>query len=220
MEILSQAMTVLRQAEGELRQLLFRAAEQSDYESVRLLAQWAEQLGTMVKKDTSNGDISHSAPAANGSAQAFSEPGVILTDRQTVARKSRVKRTRKSKRSRAAKGEYPNFLRDGDELLKIGWSKRQKSVYRHKAPRQVVFLFAELFQRTAQNGDRFIMEQVLPVRDPESDTELPSYQAYLTLAWLRREKLIVQHGRQGYSLNPGTDLVAAVQERWGLLPES
>jgi hypothetical protein len=64
------------------------------------------------------------------------------------------------------------------------------------------------------------MEQILPVRDPEQDADVPSYQAYLIIAWLRKENLIVQHGRQGYSRSPTTDLTGAVEQSWNSLPTS
>jgi hypothetical protein len=124
------------------------------------------------------------------------------------------------KKARAAKGEYPKFLRDGEELLKIGWSKREKKVYRHKAPKRVVLLVSEALQQEGLHQKRFVMDQILPIHDPESDSDVPGYQAYLSLAWLRKEKLIIQHGRQGYSLQRDTNLTDAVEERWKLLPNS
>jgi hypothetical protein len=61
------------------------------------------------------------------------------------------------------------------------------------------------------------MEEVLPLNNPGDGSELPSYQVYLSLAWLRAEDLIVQHGRQGYSLPPGSDLERESERRWGEL---
>lgn len=50
MEPHSQATEVIQRAEEELRQLLLRTAEQGDYETVRMLAEWAEQLKQFVGK--------------------------------------------------------------------------------------------------------------------------------------------------------------------------
>ncbi len=68
--------------------------------------------------------------------------------------------------------------------------------------------------RIGLNGDRFSMEQVLPLHDSLNDSEVPSYQVYLSLAWLRKEGILVQHERQGYSLPNETDIAAVVEERW------
>jgi hypothetical protein len=52
-----------------------------------------------------------------------------------------------------------------------------------------------------------------------SGAEVPSYQAYLVLAWLRKENMITQHGRQGYSLPSAVNLAASVKEQWERLPK-
>jgi hypothetical protein len=61
------------------------------------------------------------------------------------------------------------------------------------------------------------METLLPLYDPEAQDDVPTYQAYLALAWLRKESLIIQHGRQGYSLPRNADLAAASEKRWQAL---
>jgi hypothetical protein len=124
------------------------------------------------------------------------------------------------KRARSTKREYPKFLRDGEELLKIGWSKREKKAYRHKAPKRIVLLVSQALQHAGQRAQRVVMEQVLPIRDPQTETDVPTYQAYLSLAWLRKEKLIVQHGRQGYTLASETPLEATLEARWANLPRA
>src|SRR5262249_27860719 len=139
MQPLAQATEIVRHAEGELRQLLLRAAEQGDYESVRLLAEWAKQLRQMVLQDCSVDGKSHSVEPANGLPQAHSEPGAFARTTHDAG-KGKARRTPRAKKRKVARGEYPKFLRDGEELLKIGWSKRQKAVYRHKAPKRIVLL--------------------------------------------------------------------------------
>ena len=47
---------------------------------------------------------------------------------------------------------------------------------------------------------------------------MPSYQAYLALAWFRVEALVTQHGRQGYSLPEGINLTNEAERRWDKLP--
>jgi hypothetical protein len=48
--------------------------------------------------------------------------------------------------------------------------------------------------------------------------ELPSYQAYLCLAWLVVAGVLEKHGRQGYTVNAAGDLDAVVESAWQQLP--
>jgi hypothetical protein len=221
MEPLLQATEVVRQAEGELRQLLLRTAEQGDYETARMLAEWANHLKQMVQQNGSVNREPRFTEEANGPARSYVEARAFVAPipKRSKTEKARPKRAPR-KKPKNARAEYPKFLREGEELLKIGWSKREKTAYRHKAPKQVVLLVVQALQVAGKSGERFTMDQVLPIRDPESDDEVPTYQAYLSLAWLRKEQLIVQHGREGYSVRPDINLMDAVAERWKLLPKS
>jgi hypothetical protein len=186
------------------------------------VAEWAKQLKQMVQKGGSVEPEPCRIQLASVQAQTFPMPEVFAptSDNRTNADKAKAKRPARAKKAKTAKREYPKFLRDGEELLKLGWSKREKKVYRHKAPKRVVLLVSQALQQFGQHNDRFVMEQVLPIRDLENDADVPSYQVYLSLAWIRKEKLLVQHGRQGYSLRPNVNLTDAVEERWKLLPKS
>jgi hypothetical protein len=222
MEPRSQAIEVIRRAEGELRQLLLCTAEQGDYETARLLAEFAKQLKQMLQQNGSVDRKPRPIEVANGQALTDDEPKAFAPtiNNRTNTGRTKTRRPAQTKKVKTAKGEYPKFMRDSEELLKIGWSKRERKVYRHKAPKSVVLLVSQALQQAGQDGDRFVMGEILPIRDRENDTDVPSYQAYLSLAWLRKEKLIVQHGRQGYSLHPEINLPDAVEERWKLLPRS
>ncbi len=201
METISQAIGIVRRAENDIRQLILRYVDEGDYENVRILANWAQQLRQMSQNNVS------SSPSTENSQSLPAVP--------SGPRKSR----RKLAKVNATKNEYPKFFRDSDELVKIGWSKKQKSEYRHKAPRDVILMVAKTLQQKGASVERFTFEELLPLHDPKTQAELPSYQGYLALAWLRKEKLIVQHARQGYSLLPDTNLTDAVEERWKLLPK-
>jgi hypothetical protein len=103
--------------------------------------------------------------------------------------------------------------------VKIGWSRTEKAPYEHKAPKRVVDLLVEAVLRVGQRGQRFTSDDVMPLLESGDGSEVPSYQAYLALAWLRTENLVVQHGRQGYSLPEGADLARVVERRWARLPQ-
>jgi hypothetical protein len=215
MDAISQATETIRRAEDELRQLLLQAAEQGDYETASMLAEWAKQLKQIVPRSVTPEEQPQFTHVHNGLAPAHFDE----TNREyTNARKKVAREASRRSRRKAARGEYPKFLRDGEELLKIGWSKRTRATYRHKAPKRVVNLVVHALLGKGKTGARFTMEEVLPIRDPESAIDVPSYQAYLILAWLRKENLVVQHGREGYSLRPQTNLTDAIEERWEVLP--
>jgi hypothetical protein len=214
----SQAMNIIHQAESELRNLLLRSAELGDYETARVLAEWANHLKQMVER---NGEPDRQSlmldlPGKQLPARPEVDPTNRGSQQRAAVRKPAVRKTRKQ----AARGEYPKFLRDGEELLKIGWSKRTRATYRHKAPKRVLNLVAQALVAKGRGGARFAMDDVFPIRDTESSIDVPSYQAYLILAWLRKEKLVVQHGREGYSLPPEINLTDAIEERWKLLRRS
>lgn len=109
---------------------------------------------------------------------------------------------------------YPQFRREGDELVKIAWSKSNNSEYEHRSPATTLhILTAELAKRYFA-GQRFSMQDVLPLRDPATAQEIPDYQVYLCLAWLRKQGLIKKHGRSGYSIVESGPFLDAVKENW------
>lgn len=203
MDRLSQAADILRRAESQIRELLLDSAGDGAYREVSVLAAWAQQLRKLADQSS----------APNGTSEG-------LTEWNASVESARRKQPLGRKAAKGKKGDYPRFYRERDELVKVGWSKKQKAEYRHKAAKHVVFLVTQTLQRTGADGQRFAFDQLLPILDPQTNSEVPSYQTYLVLAWLRNEKLIMQHGRQGYSLLPNINLMDAIEERWKLLPKS
>lgn len=100
-------------------------------------------------------------------------------------------------------------------LVKVGWSKSQRSEYEHKSPRRVLALLVESLLRVGPKGKRLTMDKVLPLRDTENaGAEMPDYQGYVCLAWLRHEGLIQQHGRSGYSIPKPGGLLKSTVDGW------
>ena len=116
-------------------------------------------------------------------------------------------------------GEHPKFCRRNGQLVKVGWSKREKKEYRHRMPRQALDAFVTALQRIGADGNVFRTEELIPVTDPASNIEVADYQVYVGLAWLRDRELVKQHGRQGYSLPRAEALTQAVDAAWNQLPE-
>lgn len=114
---------------------------------------------------------------------------------------------------------YPRFVRRGDQIVKIGWSKREKSEYEHKAPRKAAQVLAKAAAEAGKDGRIFQINALLPLSDPKDGSEFPDYQVYLVIAWWRSVGLLDQHGRQGYSIPNSSQLHQAVESAWTNLLE-
>lgn len=220
MEMLPRAVAIIRLAEQQLRELLSEAANSGEYDSLLTLGEWAKQLASLTAAfpavPDAEGDsaIRHSSPIASPHVRLSGPQQAPTGNGASPARRVKGKRLR---RRHSRDSEYPKFLRRNDELVKIGWSKSDKTTYEHKAPRSVVALLVQALTKVGQGGRLFTMDDILPLKQPGGG-EIPSYQAYLTLAWIRAESLITQHGRQGYSLMDGLDLESETERRWSGLP--
>ncbi|MFH1731531.1 MAG: hypothetical protein ABIF82_07760, partial [Planctomycetota bacterium] len=62
-------------------------------------------------------------------------------------------------------------------MVKVGWSKKGRKEYEHKASRAVVHIVAGAVAQSARSGCMFASESFLPVIDPQNKREVPAYQA-------------------------------------------
>src|SRR5262245_52638996 len=115
-----QALEIIRKTENSLRELVAGAAQSGEYESVAEINHWAREIAQIAVGGQRDPVMPPKAPV----------PG-------SAARLHRPSRRRK-KRSRPSPAGYPKFYRHGDELVKVGWSKREGDEYVHKSPKQVL----------------------------------------------------------------------------------
>ncbi|WP_242101570.1 hypothetical protein [Lysobacter sp. M2-1] len=106
---------------------------------------------------------------------------------------------------------YPRFERHGDNLVKVGWSKREKAEYEHKAPLRAVVMVADAVRKKGVDGRIFQISALLPYTGPDGETTVPDYQVYLIVAWWRAIGLLEQHGRKGYSIPKPKDFATNVE---------
>jgi hypothetical protein len=216
-----EALTVLRTAEHQLRSILVRAAAVGDYDHLPRIAEWARLLTAALGGQPVAGlppvqpESILQPPPKNGAHKEAAEQ--TAQSPATTARRLEAGPREKMRWSRAAKEGYPQFVREGDSLIKIGWSKTEGRTYEHKAPRGVLLALVQALIRVGSGGERFTLETLLPLKDTPSGSVIPDYQTYLTLAWLRTVGLVTQHGRQGYSLPPGSDLERETDRQWAKL---
>ena len=190
----------LEDAEQRLRLLIAKAAVAANPDQLNQLVRWLSEVQRIVAEASSSVGGNFKAAVsvdARSASEHRSPPLAARVKNQAVA--------------------YPFFIRNGEHLVKVAWSKASKNEYEHKAPKTVMLtLVASL--AASRGGKRIVLEKMLPLKDAVSGAAFPDYQIYVVLAWLRNVGLVVQHGRQGYTL-AGGDLPEKAQASWEQLPE-
>lgn len=177
------ANKIIVSAEAALRSLAEQALVDRAYADVAHIASLADSLRGLSDRAVTEAE----KPAGRGEAES-PEP--------KAAARQRPRQANTATRSRRG---YPRFERDGDKLVKVGWSKKSREEYEHRAPRKAVEAFTDYLSSKVKLGQAFLIEDLLPVNDG-ADGELPSYQVYLTLAWLRDLGVVKKLGREGYAI--------------------
>lgn len=203
-------MEILRDAERRLRDLVGQAATSGEYDSVVQITEVAKAVGALAELPVCTSG-SPSVKAGLRGADAIPQPARCQSGRLTDYT------SKPNTRRKKGKGVYPRFYRQNDSLVKVAWSKRERNEYEHKAPWRVVEGLAAALTRKGANGKLFTSEDILPLSDPSDGSEVPSYQAYLALAWMRAEQLVVQHGRRGYTVPSASKLPDTVSARFAAL---
>lgn len=194
------ASNAIRRAESDLRGLIGQAAAAGQYELVGRLSGIARRLAVLAEEASDRG------PPADLARAMESQPARRLSGKGDAA-----------KRKQAVKAHgYPRFERMRDLLIKVGWSRKKRSEYVHKAPKEVML---ELLRRVRESGESravFAAEDLLSMRSSSAGDEIPSYQAYLCIAWFREIGVLEQHGREGYSVRV-EDIEESVGRAWNSL---
>lgn len=178
---------MLADAEKSLRDLMQRELKAQRYGELAELAAIADALARLSR----GGLTGEATNALNTAPQARRLPAAPSTTARALAKGKSIARNKPAKR------DYPRFERDGDKLIKVGWSKKSREEYEHRAPRAAVLAFAEHVGANTVKGKTFVIEELLPVHDAAGE-ELPGYQVYLALAWLRQVGVVEKKGRDGY----------------------
>lgn len=179
-------------AEEAVRKSIAEAASEAGYEEVRHLARLAESLRSIQ----------------NGSWSDPTLGGVNRRGGGTEAKPATKEQSRGGKRG------YPRFEKNGKQLVKVGWSKKSKAEYAHKAEYEVVTVLIDKFDDPPRE---MTTEEMFPLTDRDGEV-IPDYQAYLALAWLCDLGVVEKLGRQGYKRRSG-NLSRDVGNAWNRLPE-
>ena len=182
MSVSEELLVMLSGVEERLAARLRAAAEERSYQDIPVIAAVSQRVHDLIA-ELENGKIE---TRGNGTAELLSTTRTKLGP-ATISTTSGGRST-----NRLA---YPRFGRDGDRLVKVGWSKKAKSEYEHKASHATVLAVAETLRNL--EGKEFSMEDVLPLSDMSGEG-IPSYQAYLVLAWFCSLGAVRKEGRGGY----------------------
>ncbi len=193
---------IIRTAEKAIAELAAGAMSRRAYADAAMLLEAASQIQQIGQNTGLNPapDL-HSVPTNTNGSERSVVPKVPSKPAAAVGRKPR-------------KANYPQFFRNGDTLIKVGWSKTEGAEYEHKCPKRVLDAFVTELVRITGSGKRFTMDSVLPLRDPDTGAEFSAYQPYLALAFLRQSGLVEQHGRSGYSIPKAKTLAVDVDGAW------
>lgn len=208
MTLLRSAREILDEGEIALRKLMVQAASKGDYAVLAKITRWASELGQVAAEDR-NSTVRGTLSTMNGRGRARRKTSSAAQPDRAGGGLRR--------RSSGAASSYPRFLRDGGELVKVGWSKRLGAEYRHRVPKTVVDQLVSSISDVAATGDIVTMERILAQVGAADGDSAPTYQLYVALAWLRDEGLVRQHGRQGYSLARPVGLTSGAENRWDTL---
>lgn len=183
MDKTQKAAEILKEAEEKLAGIAAKASTAREYETASAVLRLAF-------------DVKELADQTQALTAGDAEPPTPVGDARLPGPGSAGRAAKAPRRRR--KDAYPKFRREGDNIVKIGWSKAGKKEYQHKAPKHVLDVLVTKLETLGKSGRTFTMEQVLPLRDTDGN-EVPPYQAYVWLAWLRSTGLVKQHGRKGYT---------------------
>lgn len=203
MDTIQIAHKILRDAEAALRELIQSALEKQQYSDIAKVAQIADAVSKILSME----DLTK-----------WPEP-VATSVKSSQPRLVRKRERPKPKSASAIQKEYPKFIRDGERLVKVGWSKKNRKEYEHRVPFAAVMCFARYLVESIAPDTLFQIDDFLPVIDSEKQ-EIPSYQIYVTLAWLISMGAVEKKGRDGYFIVAGRLSIEIVNKLWARLSET
>lgn len=186
-----QTRKILKEAEESLRALVAGAAAEGEYDAIVELARTASAIEALR---VSGQEVSSESTIAN------------------VATKNASSRPR----SKGARKAYPEFFRANEFLVKVGWSKRHRAEYEHRAPRAALVALASALEKRSKHT-RFSSDDIFPLQDSKND-DIPGYQGYVCLAWLVFIGAVERQGRQGYRILAKRPLRDVIEQQWPSVP--
>jgi len=190
-DLKEKSRAVFANTEKELRKLIADAAATSSYDELAFVLQLSREL-ERIAADFDRGQETRSQHKPTASPITTQPSPGRSTDTSPRSRNST------QQKRRAKKNGYPKFHRDGEAIVKVGWSRSKKSEYEHRARFEAVEAVARAITAT-NDADRFFqIEDVLDHIASHTPDNIPSYQTYAVIAWLRSVGAVTREGKRGY----------------------
>ena len=181
---------ILTKTESDIQKVIIEAAQAGDYRSVDMARSAAvniKNLRTQIMNPASKAEIK-------------SSKNKTLSKRKALSRKG-------------TRSGYPTFKVKNDTLVRIGWSKKQRREYTHKAPRLVFDKTIKAMDILAQSGaGPFLAENIIEQANSNESQSIPSYQIYVVIGLLKQTNCIKQVGRDGYDIP--IELLEKAEKKW------
>ena len=184
MDNLEKAKALLQEVERQLRDLIADAAANSQYDDLPALAQIAGVISKL------------SGPENQPLVGHTLKPEQLAREEVEATKKFNIADGRKLS-AKSSENEFPRFEVDGNRLVKLGWSSRDKCIYEHRVEREIVRAICDCLIQKAGAKKPFKMEKLFPMHSADG-VEIPSYKAYLVLKWLQHFNVIERKGKDGY----------------------
>jgi hypothetical protein len=205
----AKATEILKECEEALKRAATDALSQGRYDEATEIVSIARAVAAFATGNAKSelpGDSASVLDVGSSGEAQVPESDSTSPEESTAAAETPKKRRK-----------YPQFFRQASELVKIGWSKRARKEYQHRAPHRVLELLCNRLVQVGAKKKLFSTDTLFPLTDSGSN-EIPSYQSYLCLAWLRHQRLVIAKGRSGYRLVKPESLLSAAEAFWNKLP--
>jgi hypothetical protein len=203
MDLKSEGMRIIEECEARLRALMESAISQRRYGDISFLAEMASRISTLT------GHAEATPIGGTPPPQLFNSTTTTVPVAVGEGLDNRIPKKAQDRLS----SKYPKFERTDDRLIKVGWSKKDRAIYEHRASIAAVMAITRQFEASMGKDGYLRMDDTLPASLSDG-TEVPSYQAYLVLAWLRYMGAIEKQGNDGYKLVRTSLDADDVEEIW------
>ena len=189
-----------------------RAIEEHRYRDVATIAVMTERLWNAVDFSTRSTN-----PQRQDETAQLADPALPLKAPERTRSQSNTAPSAMSHRGTATH-EYPRFLRDGPDLIKVGWSRKRGAEYLQRSPKQTALALSSVLTELGTRRNHIAMAEILATMK-ERDERTPTYQIYAAHAWLKSFAAVAGNGRTGYRIDQTRLSNQHMEEMWRLLPE-
>jgi hypothetical protein len=185
-------------------------------ETLRATLQEAEKRVLEALADAArNGDLAGVDAARTvvaglrGITLGFDRPSPIRSD--AVHARRPVEETVGGKKRKAQR--YPRFEIRNETLYRIAFSRKTNAEYEHKVPKKHVDQICRALAVASVRDEPIEVGEIVGRVNRSSAVQIPQYQVYSVIGWLRATKQIDQVGRDGYRIPSSIQELAEQQWR-------